>query len=236
MSPARPIALVIPALACALALAACGGGSDGTTTGVATAPSTTGQSAAAAPGAASHAEDDPASDGGLNAVFDLCGVADLNERASRLFPAHKVRCYPAPGRDEPSAQLSGATWVWGKVNRNLGTTESGELINATVKAVEPAVGTATPTDEPHLESACPPPSEDLRCHESHRTISGNDCLTRQASVPGDAKSTIYQLDCYLGRTTDSGLDVSLYTEATGPLDPDEVEDFAVAVIRAAQDD
>lgn len=190
----------------------------------------------ASKGQPGEGHDESSGGGGVTAVLDLCAISDLNDRASRLFPEHHVRCHPMPGQNTTSAQLSGANWVWGKVNWELGTSESEELIEAIIEGVEPEVGTAVPTDEPHLESACPSASDYLRCEDGRQTIDGRKCLTRQSGLPDDEKTNAYQLDCYLGRAADSGLDVGLYIFAAGPLSPADVEDFTAAVVRAARNE
>lgn len=237
--PARALPLAVAALLL-IALAGCGASdTESTESQRATATAASGDDGATDTTTAAASGDDSASSEGINLNVELCDASQLTEMASDLWPGYELKCYDSGRLHTRSVQSSGATWSSEKIP-DTGVIGSNHVLQAAVVGAEPDPGSST--DAPEIDPPCHlsiNASIEVECHEARRKIDGSDCLlqTLTTQLESGATHTGGQVDCYVERDPDTGLDVKVSTVAVGgKVGFDGLADFTAAVMGAARDD
>lgn len=227
---ALPAALLLIAL-----VAGCGGTDVAGTRSQPAATAAGGNDASTDPTTVAPSEDESAASSRINPIVDLCGASELSEKASALYPGHDIKCIPGSGTPTPSHQVSSASWTAGEVDPSTDGIADEHTIQAIIEGNTPTRHTRVP----HLlyENECPPPTPGVLCEDSQFVVEGTKCLLRKGVLEvGGPTITTWQAGCYIGRDSETGLDVGVQTAATKVNSADQIEDFTGAVIRAVQDD
>ena len=232
MPPARfglGLALLSACVLLLLGLAGCGDAARGTDSSPTGPASNRGDNSTEA----ATTTDEAAASGSFNALVKLCEVTELNEKASALYPEQHIRCFPGTGTPTPSHQVSSAAWTAGEVDPSTNGIADEHTIQAVIEGNKPNRETRAP--QLIYDNECPPPTEGVQCEDRELKIEGTHCLMRkQVLEVGGPTITGWQVGCYLGRDSKTGLDVGVTTAATKLDSAQGIEDFTAAAIQAVR--
>ena len=180
-------------------------------------------------------ESEAAANGRLNPIINLCGVSELDDKASALYPGRHIKCIPGHGTPTSVKQVSSAAWTAGEVDPATSGIADEHTIQARVEGNRPDRDTTAP----HItyETECPPPSAGMQCEDKELELDGAPCsLRKQVYEVGGPTITGWQAGCYIGRDSKTGLDVSVQVAATKLSRAEQIEDFTAAVIGTIRDE
>lgn len=175
-----------------------------------------------------------ASSGSLSPLVKLCEVPELSKIASALYPGQHIKCIPGHGTPTPAHQVSNAAWSAGEVNPRTYVITDEHTIQASIEGNTPDNESSAPS---FIYDGDCHSSTGIQCEDQEDEIEGTDCQMRtQVLEIGGPTIKTWQVACYLGRDSKTGLDVRVQTAATKLESAQGIEDFTAAVIRAARND
>lgn len=179
-------------------------------------------------------ESEAAHSDSLNPIVNLCGVSELSEKASALYPDQHIKCIPAHGTPTSTHQVSNAAWSAGDINPRTYVITDEHTIQASIEGNQPDNESSAASFM--YDGGCGS-STGVQCEDQEVEIEGTDCQMRTEIVEltGPTVKT-WQVACYLGRDSNTGLDVRVRTGAVKLESAQGIEDFTAAVVRAARNE
>ena len=147
-------------------------------------------------------ESEAAPSDSLNPIVDLCGISELSEKASALYPGQHIKCIPGHGAPTTTHQVSNAAWSAGDINPRTYVITDEHTIQASIEGNQPDNESSAPSFIYDGECGS---ATGVQCEEEEVEIEGTDCRMRMQVVElsGPTIKT-WQVDCYIGRDSKTG--------------------------------